>query len=117
VAELIKPTNDAFPYIESAIRILDDNLTWWKANYKAWDQHLLSTVESVNPNATIEAKFIIYNGPDERLVDIKRHQPAIKYTIENITVEEAQDIGDKLGESWEGHHIFTHDEDIIVLIE
>lgn len=117
MAEFLKPTDDTFPYIESTIRILDDNLTWWKANADEFDKYLLSIVSSINSNATIEAKFIIYNGPDERLNDIKRHQPAIKYTIENISLEEAQEIGDKIGDNWKGHNIFTHDEDIIVLIE
>jgi hypothetical protein len=117
VAEFLKPTQDTFPYIESTLRILDDNLNWWKAHHDEFDEHLLAVVSEVNPNATIEAKFIIYNGPDERVNDVKRHQPAIKFTIENVTPEETQEIGDKLGKEWKGHVIFTHDEDIIVLIE
>lgn len=117
MVDFLKLTEDTFPYIESTIRILDDNLNWWKAHADEFDKYLLSIVSDINNNATIESKFIIYNGPDERLTDIKRHQPALKYTIENITIEEAQEIGDKIGDNWEGHTIFTHDEDIIVLIE
>jgi hypothetical protein len=116
--EFIDNTLDTFPYIESTIRILDDNLNWWKANYKGFESKLSKAVGKISKEKVrVESLFIIYNGPEERNPDIKRATPAIKYTLNDLDLDQISQVADLIGGDWEGHIIEHHDDDIIVLFE
>jgi hypothetical protein len=110
---------DTFPYIESAIFVLDNNLNWWKKNYKVLEEKIANIIRGVADTDTkVLVRFIIYNGPDEIVKSVTWNGPAIEFTFLETSDKFAKKVCEQLGEkTWEGHKIITENNKLYVLIE
>jgi len=110
---------DTFPFIESAIIILDNNLNWWKKNYKLLEEKIANISRGIaNKPMTIRTRFTIYSGNDENVKSVKWNGPAIEFTFIETSSNFALDVKKQLGENtWEGHKMITEDNKLFILIE
>jgi len=110
---------DTFPYIESAIFVLDNNLNWWKKNYELLEEKIANIARGIaDKPITIITLFTIYNGPDEKVESVKWTGPAIEFTFLETSSEFPKKVKKQLGENtWEGHKLITEDNKLIILFE
>lgn len=113
----INDIKDTFPYIESTIQVLDDNLAWWKVNAPKLEEKITQTIQDeLNINSTeIDTDFFIYNGPDEEVQSVKFKAPALRISFPDLTDEEVFKIKEKLGNEWEGKRVYQEVNNLIVL--
>lgn len=110
-------TEDVFPYVESAIDILDENLNWWKQNWEDLEDDIKDALAEVgDKDATINVRFIVFNGEDETTSDVIWHGPAIEYEFSSDD-ETVKQIAEILGDTWNGHKILKQDNRLIILFE
>jgi len=112
-------TDDQFPYIESAINVLDENFNWWKENWSTLEQLIakyLKEVEIDINNIFVSSRFTIFHGVDKNVEDVVWTGPAIVYTIENISTENLEKVKDSFGGMYKGHKIFVVENQLIILI-
>lgn len=109
---------DTFPYIESSIIILDNNLSWWRKNYKQLEEELANTSNGVATEpVNIVTRFTIYTGPDEAVESVKLNGPAIEFTFVEKSSKFVRDVKNSLGKTWNGHRLITDDNKLIVMFE
>ena len=110
---------DTFPYIESAIIILDNNLNWWKKNYKVLEEKISNIANGlINKPTKVNIRFTIYNGQDDNVQSVKWTGPAIEFTFLETSDQFANDVKTKLGgNTWEGHKLISENNTLYVLIE
>ena len=110
-------TQDIFPYVESAIDILDENLNWWKENWESLEDAIYEALKSNGEeDSRIKVRFIIFNGKAEETTDVTWHGPAIQYTI--FTSDDIVDsVQEALGDTWNGHKVLQVDNRLIVMFE
>lgn len=114
----LNSVKDTFPYIESAIMILDNNLNWWKSNYKILEELIANEVRgAASSPLKINVRFIIYNGPDENVQYVKWSGPAIEFTIVEGSLQIVDKVKKSLGNLWEGHKVLTDENKIIIMFE
>ena len=119
IITFLNSIQDTFPYIESAILVLDNKLNWWKKNYKTLEEKIANiSAEIANENKSVSVRFTIYNGPDENVQSVKWSGPAIEFTFIETSNDFANKVKNKLGENtWEGHKMFVDDNKLFILIE
>jgi len=109
---------DTFPYIESAIIILDNNLAWWRKNYQVLEERLANEANGLaNESVTVVTRFTVYSGPDENVEYVKWNGPAIEFTFLEKSPNFVRDLKNKIGNQWEGHRLITDDNKLIVMFE
>jgi len=109
---------DTFPYVESAIVVLDNNLRWWKNNYQVLEQKLANEAAGVAKEpVNIRTRFTVYSGPDEAVESVRWSGPAIEFTFLEKSPNFVKEVQQKLGNNWEGHRTITDDNKLIVLFE
>jgi hypothetical protein len=109
---------DTFPYVESAIIVLDNNLNWWKKNYEVLEQQLSNAVRGIAKTPVeIRARFTVYSGPDENVKTVTWNGPAIEFTFFEQSPMLVEKVKNTLGNTWEGHKLITDDNKLIVLFE
>lgn len=111
--------SDTFPYIESAIMILDNNLNWWKKNYSVLEQKIANIIGKISDETVnVRIRFTVYSGPDENVKSVKWSGPAIEFTFIETSDEFARKVKDELGQNtWEGHKLIVEDNNLYILIE
>lgn len=110
-------TEDVFPYIESAINILDENLNWWKQIWEDLEDDIKDALAEVgDKNATIDVRFIIFNGEDETTSDVIWHGPAIEYEFSS-NEDTVKKIAKEIGDTWNGHKVLRQDNRLIIMFE
>lgn len=107
-------TEDIFPYIESTIDILDDNLNWWKENYNKLEDDIRDAIKAKEEDTDIKVRFIIFNGRSEE--DIVWHGPAIEYKM-SVPEEIVEHVKESMGETWNGHKVIHVNNKLIVMFE
>jgi hypothetical protein len=120
----INNTQDQFPYIESAISIMDNNLKWWQKNW----ENVQSKIEELLPKAiddafeqagnnTIKTHFTIYTGKDPRSAEVLHNGPAIEYIIKNVSNSVIKNLIKALTDDGilKGHKMFSSDNKLIVM--
>jgi len=110
---------DTFPYIESAIIILDNNLNWWKKNYEILENKIANICRGIaNKPITILTRFTIYSGADENVKSVKWNGPAIEFTFLETSFDFVEKVKQELGKNtWEGHKLIVEDNKLFILIE
>lgn len=109
---------DTFPYIESAIVVLDNNLRWWKNNYEVLEQKLANEIRGIaNEPLEIRTRFTIYNGPDEVVKSVIWSGPAIEFTLLDVSPITVKKVQESIGNNWEGHRVITDDDKLYVLFQ
>jgi len=115
---LLNSIKDTFPYVESAIMILDNNFNWWKANYETFEEVLANEVRGVAKEPVqIRVRFTVYSGPDENVQVVKWNGPAIEFTFIETSPDVVLKIKNNIGNTWEGHKLMTEDNKLFVLFE
>lgn len=110
-------TEDIFPYVESTIDALDENLNWWKNNFEELETDIKNAMNEVGEkDEYVSARFIIYHGEAEETPDVIWHGPAIQYTFtcDDNSVEKIHEI---LGDTWNGHKVFLDGRSLIIMFE
>jgi len=114
----INSVKDTFPYIESAIVVLDNNLSWWKKNYESLEETIANEASGLAENPTeIKVRFTVYSGPDENVESVTWNGPAIELTFIEKSDKFVRDLKNRLGTSWEGHRLITDENKLIILFE
>ena len=109
---------DTFPYIESTIMILDNNLHWWKLNNEVLEKKIANVAAGIaNKPVKIEVRFMVYNGPDENVESVKWSGPALEFTFVEKSTDFVKDIKDEIGNTWEGHKLIIDDNKLIIMFE
>jgi len=109
---------DTFPYIESAIVVLDNNLSWWRKNYERLEDELANTANGVATEpVNIVTRFTVYSGPDEAVESVTWNGPAIEFTFIEKSSKFVRDVKIAIGKNWEGHRLITDDNKLIVMFE
>ncbi len=110
---------DTFPYIESAILVLDNNFNWWKKNYEVLEKLVANIARGIAEKPVqIRTRFTVYSGPDENVEAVKWSGPAIELTFFENSPEFVKKIKEQLGgNTWEGHKLITEDNKLIILFE
>jgi len=110
--------NDTFPYIESTIIKLDNNLEWWKKNYKELEELVANEVNGIiSKPIEIKIRFIIYNGPDENVYNVEWNGPAIEFLFMETSDRFALKVKNKIGTNWKGRRLVTDENKLIILFE
>jgi hypothetical protein len=109
---------DTFPYIESAIVVLDNNLRWWKNNYEVLEQQLANEIRGIaDEPIKIRTRFTVYSGPDEAVQTVVWSGPAIEFTLLEASPMLVKKVQQKLGNNWNGHRVITDENKLIILFE
>lgn len=109
---------DTFPYIESIILILDNNLAWWKKNYEDLEKEIANAAAKYSSRPIdVIIKLIIYQGPDEDVESVTWNSPAIEFDFIEAPSTLPKDIKQELGDIWDGHKLITDDNKLIILFE
>lgn len=114
----LNSVKDTFPYIESAIIILDNNLRWWKNNYEVLEQELANEIRGVaDEPIEVRTRFTVYSGPDETVESVVWSGPAIEFTLLDVSPITVKKVQQALGNNWHGHRVITDENKIIILFE
>jgi len=116
-ATFLNSIKDTFPYIESAIMIMDNNFNWWKSNYELLEGKIANEARGVADSPVkISTRFIIYSGPDENVDAVKWSGPAMEFSfVEDPLI--ADKVKKSIGNLWEGHKVLTEDNKLIIMFE
>ena len=114
----INSIKDTFPYVESAIVILDNNLTWWKKNFKKLEEDIANVAAKFSDRELdVRIRFTMYHGPDENVESVTWNGPAIEFDFVEGSTTLPSDIKNELGNTWNGHKLITDDNKLIALFE
>lgn len=109
---------DTFPFIESTIIKLDNNLGWWQKNYEILEDKMANIVSGVvDSPVNIRTRFTIYNGTDDSVETVEWNGPALEFTFIETSPSVIEKVKNKLGGNWEGHRILTEENKLYVLFE
>jgi hypothetical protein len=109
---------DTFPFIESAIVKLDNNLSWWKKNFEEFEKLLANEITRASKKyIDVDTKLIIYNGPDENVETVTWSGPAIEFTLIETSDSFVREVKEGIGNTWKGHKLITSGNRLIVLFE
>jgi len=116
-------TQDQFPYVESALNILDNNFNWWKENYHTLEELIMTNLEKstsdnmdISPNnINISSRFTVFHGHDDKATDVVWTGPAIVYTFDGASNQVVRGIKDAFGGIYKGHKIFANENELIIL--
>ena len=120
-ATFINSTEDQFPYVESAINILDNNFKWWKENWAAIEQLISKYLSESRRDAVqqqpinIASRFTVFHGADEKVEDVVWTGPAIVYTLNGATSSELRGVKNKFGGIYKGKKVFVDVNQLIFL--
>lgn len=115
----INSIQDTFPYIESAILILDNRLNWWKKNHDILEKKIANIVSGLSDKSiSIKTRFTIYSGTDENVKSVKWTGPAIEFVFLETSNEFSNNVKKQLGgKTWEGHKMISEDNKLYIMIE
>ena len=109
---------DTFPFIESAIVVLDNNLSWWRKNYEDLEEEIANEANGLaDQPVNIITRFTVYSGPDENVESVKWNGPAIEFTFIEKSPNFVRDVKNAIGNNWKGHRLITDDNKLIVMFE
>lgn len=109
---------DTFPYIESAIVVLDNNLRWWKNNYQELENLIANEANGIaSEPVQVVTRFTVYTGPDETVESVTWSGPAIEFTFIEKSSKFVRDLKNSIGNTWEGHRLITDENKLYVLIQ
>lgn len=116
--KFLNSIKDTFPYVESAIIVLDNNLNWWKKNYELLEQKLSNIARGLAKTPVeIRTRFTVYSGPDENVEAVTWNGPAIEFTFFEQSPVFVEKVKNQLGNTWEGHKVLTDDNKLFILFE
>ena len=109
---------DTFPFVESTILKLDNNLAWWKKNYEKIEQLIAEKARDISSNPiTIRTKLIIYNGPDENVKTVTWSGPALEFSFLETSSSFVRSVKKSIGNTWGGHKLITSENRLVILFE
>ena len=109
---------DTFPFIESAIVILDNNLSQWRKNYEKLEELIANEANGLaDKPVNVVTRFTVYSGPDENVESVTWNGPAIEFTFVEKSPGFVRDVKNAIGPNWEGHRLITDDNKLIVMFE
>jgi hypothetical protein len=119
--EFLNSTEDAFPYVESALNSLDNNFKWWKEKWPEIEQLIAQYLDEAMKDsfelkkAKVTSRFTMFHGTDERSEDVVWTGPAIVYTFIGGVSGVANKIKNSFGGMYEGRKIFVDGKQLIIL--
>jgi len=115
--EFDNTTRDQFPYVESALNILDNNFDWWRKNWETLEEMIALYLkkEDLKDNVRISSRFTVFHGIDEKTPDVIWSGPVISYSINGATPQQVKNIKDDFGGIYHGRKMFAHENQLIFL--
>lgn len=116
--KFLSSIKDTFPYVESAIYILDNNLNWWKQNSQILEEIIANEARGIaNSNVEIVTRFTIYSGTDDVVKSVKWTGPAIEFNFIETSNDFVNKIKESIGTTWQGHRVLTEDNKLYIMFE
>ena len=114
-------TEDQFPYVESALNILDNNFNWWKDSWPEVEQLIAQYIDKANSDKfestqiIVTSRFTVFHGVDEKAKDVIWTGPAIVYTLKGASPAIVSSVKNQFGGIYKGRKIFKDGNQLIFL--